>query len=113
MHTAERRLRAMINPFSTAFAEWWCHSSARFVMTRYGVPGLRLRRRSPDDMIFVLGQPRMSSAAATRSNQGGINDRASTRSTRPPAHTTVVDLGANGTHGGDQLSSPGHTRILR
>jgi len=72
MHTAERRLRAMINPFSTAFAEWWCHSSARFVMTRHGIPGLQLRRRSPDATIFVLDQSQVSSAAAECSNQADV-----------------------------------------
>jgi hypothetical protein len=26
MHRIERRVRNMINPYSTAFAGWWCHS---------------------------------------------------------------------------------------
>ena len=27
MNRIERRVRNMINPYSTAFATWWCHSS--------------------------------------------------------------------------------------
>lgn len=38
MKTAERRVRAMINPWSTAFSRWWCHSAARFALTGHGVP---------------------------------------------------------------------------
>jgi len=40
MNTVERRVRAMINPWSTAFARWWCHSAARLTLT-----GHRPRRR--------------------------------------------------------------------
>jgi hypothetical protein len=34
--TVERRVRAMINPMSTAFTRCWCHSAARFALTGYG-----------------------------------------------------------------------------
>jgi len=43
MNTVERRVRAMINPWSTAFARWWCHSAARFALTRHGPRGRELR----------------------------------------------------------------------
>jgi hypothetical protein len=33
MNGIERRVRNMINPYSTAFAGWWCHSGNR---TRLG-----------------------------------------------------------------------------
>jgi ribosomal protein S18 acetylase RimI-like enzyme len=36
MNTLERRMRAMINPWSTALTRWWCHSAARFALTGYG-----------------------------------------------------------------------------
>ena len=26
MSSIERRVRSLINPYSTAFARWWCHS---------------------------------------------------------------------------------------
>jgi aminoglycoside 6'-N-acetyltransferase I len=38
MNTVERRVRAMINPWSTALTRWWCHSAARFALTGYGAP---------------------------------------------------------------------------
>ena len=45
MNTVERRVRAMINPWSTAFARWWCHSAARFTLTGHGP---RRRELRPD-----------------------------------------------------------------
>jgi len=36
MHRIERRVRAAVNPASTAFAGWWCHSSIRHVLTGHG-----------------------------------------------------------------------------
>jgi hypothetical protein len=38
MNTVEWRVRAMINPWSTALTRWWCHSAARFALTGYGAP---------------------------------------------------------------------------
>jgi hypothetical protein len=50
MLEAERRLRRMINPLSTAFAGWRCHSATRFTLTGYGRDGGRvvLRRQEED-----------------------------------------------------------------
>jgi aminoglycoside 6'-N-acetyltransferase I len=42
MNTVERRVRAVINPWSTAFARWWCHSATRFTLTGYGAPRRRV-----------------------------------------------------------------------
>jgi hypothetical protein len=36
VNTVERRMRAMVNPWSTALTRWWCHSAARFALTGYG-----------------------------------------------------------------------------
>jgi aminoglycoside 6'-N-acetyltransferase I len=47
MNTVEQRVRAMINPWSTAFARWWCHSAARFTLTGHG-PRRRALRRDRD-----------------------------------------------------------------
>jgi ribosomal protein S18 acetylase RimI-like enzyme len=47
MNTVERRVRAIINPWSTAFARWWCHSAARFTLTGHG-PRTREPRRDRD-----------------------------------------------------------------
>ncbi len=48
MNTVERRMRAVINPWSTAFARWWCHSAARFALTGYGAPRRRTLWRGRD-----------------------------------------------------------------
>jgi hypothetical protein len=31
-----RRVRAAVNPLSTAATRWWCHSAARRLLTGYG-----------------------------------------------------------------------------
>ena len=36
MNTVERRVRALVNPWSRALTGWWCHSAVRFALTRYG-----------------------------------------------------------------------------
>lgn len=37
------RVRAAVNPVSTAFTGWWCHSAMRHMLTGYG-PTARERR---------------------------------------------------------------------
>jgi hypothetical protein len=34
MNRIERRVRDMINPYSTAFASWWCHSARHMRLPR-------------------------------------------------------------------------------
>jgi hypothetical protein len=34
MNRIERRVRNMINPYSTAFARWWCHSGRYLRLVR-------------------------------------------------------------------------------
>jgi len=63
MSTVERRVRAMINPWSTAFARWWCHSAARFTLTGHG-PRRRVRRRDRD-----VVRPTGADTAASRMPQ--------------------------------------------
>jgi hypothetical protein len=38
-----RRVRAAVNPASTAFARWWCHSALRHILTGHG-PTAKQRR---------------------------------------------------------------------
>lgn len=38
-----RRVRAAVNPVSTAATRWWCHSTLRHMLTGYG-PTARQRR---------------------------------------------------------------------
>ena len=40
-----RALRNSVNPFSTAFSRWWCHSSLRAIAS--GKPRDFYRRRGP------------------------------------------------------------------
>jgi aminoglycoside 6'-N-acetyltransferase I len=34
--TVERRVRTLVNPWSSALTGWWCHSAVRFALTGYG-----------------------------------------------------------------------------
>jgi hypothetical protein len=43
MNGIGRRVRAAVNPVSTAVTSWWCHSAARHMLTGYG-PSARRRR---------------------------------------------------------------------
>jgi hypothetical protein len=36
MNRIERRVRAAINPVSTALTGWWCHSAMRHMLTGHG-----------------------------------------------------------------------------
>ena len=46
MNRIERRIRNMVNPCSTAFAGWWCHS-ARYLPLIRTVSGVRGAARPP------------------------------------------------------------------
>ena len=43
MNRIGRRVRAAVNPVSTAAARWWCHSAVRHMLTGYG-PTAKQRR---------------------------------------------------------------------
>ena len=43
MAKISRRVRDAVNPMSTAFTRWWCHSALRHMLTGYG-PTPRQRR---------------------------------------------------------------------
>ena len=45
-----RRVRAAVNPVSTAATGWWCHSALRHMLTGYG-PTARQRRFIRHGMI--------------------------------------------------------------
>ena len=45
-----RRVRAAVNPVSTAATGWWCHSAVRHMLTGYG-PAARPRRLIRHGMI--------------------------------------------------------------
>ena len=43
MNQIGRRVRAAVNPVTTAATRWWCHSATRHMLTGRG-PGARQRR---------------------------------------------------------------------
>ena len=43
MTNIRRRVNAAVNPLSTAFTRWWCHSALRHLLTGHG-PTARQRR---------------------------------------------------------------------
>lgn len=44
MNRIEKRIRNLINPYSTAFAGWWCHSG-RYLRVAQVIPGNRAGAR--------------------------------------------------------------------
>jgi hypothetical protein len=51
MNAIERRLRAAVNPVSTALTGWWCQSAVRHLLTGHGPPAsqrrlIRIRRHA-------------------------------------------------------------------
>ena len=65
MNRIERRIRNLINPYSTAFALWWCHSA------RFMIPGNRAAARSRRLGSAMPGPGRdVSDAVAGRSATG-------------------------------------------
>lgn len=44
MNEFERRIRRLINPYSTRFTQWWCHSGIRSALMRRSAGTSDLRR---------------------------------------------------------------------
>ncbi len=67
MNRVERRIRNLVNPYSTAFAEWWCHVGRRTRPARM-VMGIAAGHRSQhratgEGAPEALGPPATSMAA--------------------------------------------------
>ncbi len=54
MSRVGRRVRAAVNPVSTAATGWWCHSALRHMLTGYGLTA-RQRRFIRDGMTQGAG----------------------------------------------------------
>jgi hypothetical protein len=50
-----RRVRAVVNPVSTAATGWWCHSALRHTLTGYG-PTARQRRLIRHGVTHATGR---------------------------------------------------------
>jgi hypothetical protein len=64
-----RRVRAAVNPVSTAATRWWCHSALRHTLTGYG-PTPRQRRFTRRGMTRAPG--RTPSAEQMKARAAGI-----------------------------------------
>jgi hypothetical protein len=51
-----RRVRAAVNPVSTAATRWWCHSAVRHMLTGHG-PNARQRRLIRYEMVQGADRP--------------------------------------------------------
>jgi hypothetical protein len=65
-----RRVRAAVNPASTAATGWWCHSALRHMLTGYG-PTARQRRFIRHRMIQGTGSA--PSAGQMKARAAAIN----------------------------------------
>jgi hypothetical protein len=65
-----RRVRAAVNPLSTAATRWWCHSAIRHMLTGYGAAA-RPRRFTRREMIQSAG--RTSSAEQMKARAAAID----------------------------------------
>jgi hypothetical protein len=65
-----RRVRAAVNPVSTAATGWWCHSALRHRLTGYG-PTARQRRLIRHGM--VRGTARVPSAGQMKERAAAID----------------------------------------
>jgi hypothetical protein len=73
MNAIERRLRAAVNPVSTAITGWWCQSAVRHLLAGHG-PSARQRR--------LIRIRRQAARAATRAAAQGADP-----TTAPSAET--------------------------
>ena len=65
-----RRVRAAVNPASTAATRWWCHSAIRHMLTGYG-PTARQRRLIRRGMLH--GADRTPSAEQMQARRAAID----------------------------------------
>jgi hypothetical protein len=71
MNGIERRLRAAVNPASTAVTRWWCHSALRHMLTGHG-PAVRERRLLRHNMIRSAGS--IPSAEQMKTSRAAIDE---------------------------------------
>ena len=70
MSRTGRRVRAAVNPVSTAATRWWCHSAVRHMLTGYG-PTARQRQLIRHRMI--RDADRMPSAGQVKARAAAIH----------------------------------------
>lgn len=68
MNGIERRVRAAVNPVSTAATRWWCHSAMRHMLTGHGPTARQsrlIRRGMVPGVGFAPAVEQMKAGAAT------------------------------------------------
>lgn len=65
-----RRVRAEVNPFSTAATRWWCHSALRHMLTGYGPTA---RQRQSIGPGTIQGTGRSPSAEQMKARAAAID----------------------------------------
>lgn len=72
-----RRVRAAVNPVSTAATRWWCHSAVRHMLTGYGLTARQrqlIRHRMIRDADRVPSEGQMKPRAAAIHQLPGRDD---------------------------------------
>jgi hypothetical protein len=80
MNAIERRLRAAVNPVSTAITGWWCQSAVRHLLTGHG-PSARQQR--------LIRIRRQAARAATRAAAQGADRTAAQAAARAAARAAA------------------------
>ena len=65
MNRIERRIRNLVNPYSTAFAGWWCHSARYLPLVRV-IAGTKAVPRPPGRTGRPAGHIPAATMAARR-----------------------------------------------
>jgi len=78
MNAIERRLRAAVNPVSTAITGWWCQSAVRHLLTGHGPPAsqrrlIRIRRHAARAGAPGAARPAAPSAETMKARAAAID----------------------------------------
>jgi hypothetical protein len=77
MTRIQRRVRAAVNPVSTAFTRWWCHSVLRHLLTGHGLTARQrrlARRGAPVMRRWTPGTAVTPSAEQMEARRRAIDD---------------------------------------
>jgi hypothetical protein len=79
MNAIERRLRAAVNPVSTAITGWWCQSAVRRLLTGHGPSArqrrlIRIRRQAARAAAGTAARPANPSAETMRARSAAIDE---------------------------------------
>jgi hypothetical protein len=98
MNAVESRVRAMINPMSTALTRWWCHSAMRSALTGHGRPrgrplpreGRAARSAERGDALATARQ-RADTMTRQMKDRAGAAERAEGKAEQMRARAGAID----------------------